>query len=147
LFDDTWMRDQGLISGDSYGDLRDLISQRVIISVGPDDTLTTAYTRMRAHGVSQLPVIESGELRGIIDEWDLLHAVNRDGASFSSRVRGIMTTALDTIESSQDISTLVTLFERDLVPIIMHEGRFVGVVTKIDYLNYLRKQFVAQTIR
>jgi cystathionine beta-synthase len=147
LFDDTWMRDQGLISGDSYGDLRDLISQRVIISVGPDDTLTTAYTRMRAHGVSQLPVIEGGELRGIIDEWDLLHAVNRDGASFSSQVRGIMTTALDTIESSQDISTLVTLFERDLVPIIMHEGRFVGVVTKIDYLNYLRKQFVAQTAK
>jgi len=147
LFDDTWMRDQGLISGDSYGDLRDLISQRVIISVGPDDTLTTAYTRMRAHGVSQLPVIEAGELRGIIDEWDLLHAVNRDGASFSSRVRSIMTTALETIESSQDISTIVTLFERDLVPIIMHQGRFVGVVTKIDYLNYLRKQFVAQTAK
>lgn len=140
LFDDTWMRDQGLLSGDSYGDLRDLISQRVVVAVGPDDTLTTAYNRMRAHGVSQLPVLEEGELRGIIDEWDLLNAVDRSGSVFSASVRGIMTTALETLDSSQDVSTLVPLFERELVPIIMHEGRFVGLVTKIDYLNYLRKR-------
>jgi cystathionine beta-synthase len=140
LFDDTWMRDQGLISGDSYGDLRDLISQRVVVAVGPDDTLTTAYNRMRAHGVSQLPVLEEGELRGIIDEWDLLHAVELGGTNFSSSVRAIMTTALETLDSSQDVSTLVPLFERELVPIIMHQGRFVGLVTKIDYLNHLRKR-------
>jgi cystathionine beta-synthase len=51
-----------------------------------------------------------------------------------------MTTALETVESSADVSNLVELFERDLVPIIMHEGRFVGLITKIDYLNYLRRK-------
>jgi cystathionine beta-synthase len=139
MFDDTWMRDQGLLGGEKYGDLRDLITQRVLVSVEPDDTLLIAYTRMRAHGVSQLPVLESGQLRGIIDEWDLLHAVSPDRGNFRQTVRGVMTTNLETLEASTDISALLSLFERDMVPIITHQGRFYGLITKIDYLNYLRR--------
>ncbi len=139
MFDDTWMRDQGLLGGEKYGDLRDLITQRVLVSVEPDDTLLIAYTRMRAHGVSQLPVLESGELRGIIDEWDLLHAVSPDKGNFRQTVRGVMTTNLETLEASADISALLSLFERDMVPIITHQGGFYGLITKIDYLNYLRR--------
>jgi hypothetical protein len=26
------------------------------------------------------------------------------------------------------------------VPIIVHEGRLLGLVTKIDYLNYMRRK-------
>lgn len=139
MFDDTWMRDQGLLGGEKYGDLRDLITQRVLVSVEPDDTLLIAYTRMRAHGVSQLPVLESGELRGIIDEWDLLHAVSPDKGNFRQTVRGVMTTNLETLEASADMSALLSLFERDMVPIITHQGGFYGLITKIDYLNYLRR--------
>jgi len=139
MFDDTWMRDQGLMGGEKYGDLRDLITQRVLVSVEPEDTLLIAYTRMRAHGVSQLPVLENGELRGIIDEWDLLNAISIDRGHFRHAVRGVMTTNLETLEASADLSALVTLFERAMVPIITHHGRFYGLITKIDYLNYLRR--------
>ncbi len=140
MFDDAWMRDQGLTQGEHYGDLRDLISQKVIISVEPSDTLLVAYTRMRAHGVSQLPVLEGQELRGIIDELDLLHAVQGDRLNFSRAVRDCMSTSLETLPPSADISALVELFERDLVPIIVDGGRLLGVITRIDYLNYLRRR-------
>ena len=140
LFDDVWMRDQGLIAGDHYGDLRDYISQKVLISVEPGDTLHTAYNRMRAHGVSQLPVLSGDELLGLIDELDLFRAVGTDRAQFSRQVRDVMSTNLETLPPSADSSALVALFERDLVPIIVHEGRLVGLVTKIDYLNYQRRK-------
>jgi cystathionine beta-synthase len=140
LFDDTWMRDQGLMAGTAYGDLRDLISQTVFVSVSPDDTLLTAYTRMRAHAVSQLPVLKDGELKGIIDEWDLLQAVGHDRSRFSAKAETVMTSSLETVDASADISQVVKLFERDLVPMILHQGRFIGLITKIDYLNYLRRK-------
>lgn len=140
MFDDTWMRDQGLLGGESYGDLRDLISQRIAISVEPEDTLLIAYSRMRAHGVSQLPVLERGELRGMIDEWDVLQAVNPGREHFARKVRDVMTTRLETLDAGSDVSELLALFERERVPIITHQGRFVGVITKIDYLNYLRRR-------
>jgi cystathionine beta-synthase len=134
------MRDQGLMAGTTYGDLRDLISQSVFVSVSPDDTLLTAYTRMRAHAVSQLPVLKDGELKGIVDEWDLLQAVGNDRSRFSSKAETVMTSSLETLDSSADISKVVGLFEKDLVPMILHQGRFIGLITKIDYLNYLRRK-------
>lgn len=140
LFDDTWMRDQGLLAGEHYGDLRDYISQKVPISIEPSDTLATAYTRMRAHGISQLPVVSDGQLLGIIDEFDLLNAVGEDQGQFSRMVRDFMSTNLETLPPSADPSALKSLFERDLVPIIVHEGRLLGLVTKIDYLNCLRRK-------
>ncbi len=140
MFDDTWMRDQGLLAGPVYGDLRDLITQKVMVSVEPDDTLLIAYTRMRAHGVSQLPVLEQGELVGLLDEWDVLQAVTPNKANFAHLVRGVMTTILETCDASADVSALLPLYERNLVPIVTHDGKFVGLITKIDYLNYLRRR-------
>ncbi len=140
MFDDTWMRDQGLIAGEHYGDLRDLITNKVSISVEPSDTLLIAYTRMRAHGVSQLPVLIGTELIGIIDEWDLLSAASPDKAQFSRNVQDFMSTQLETLHPSADPSALVPLLERNMVPIVVHEGRFIGLITKIDYLNYLRRK-------
>lgn len=140
MFDDTWMRDQGLLAGELYGDLRDYITNKVPITVEPTDTLHIAYTRMRAHGVSQLPVLDGERIVGLIDEWDLLQAVTPDRELFGRNVQDFMTTNLETLPPSAHPSELLSLFERERVPIIVDHGRFVGLITKIDYLNYLRRR-------
>src|SRR5712691_10650528 len=49
MFDDFWMAEQGFIHRPPHGDLSDLISHRYeageVISVGPTDTLLTAFKR------------------------------------------------------------------------------------------------------
>jgi cystathionine beta-synthase len=140
IFDDTWMRDQGLIAGERYGDLRDYITQKVPITVEPTDTLLIAYTRMRAHGVSQLPVLDGQRIIGLLDEWDLLQAVTPNRDQFARLVQDFMTTNLETLPPSAHPSELLSLFERERIPIIVDNGRFLGLITKIDYLNYLRRQ-------
>jgi cystathionine beta-synthase len=140
MFDDTWMRDQGLLTGEQYGDLRDYITQKVPITVEPTDTLLIAYTRMRAHGVSQLPVLAGERIIGLLDEWDLLQAVTPNRDQFSRQVQDFMTTNLETLPPSAHPSELLALFARERVPIIVDNGRFLGLITKIDYLNYLRRK-------
>ena len=49
-------------------------AEGAVISVGPDDLLNIAYTRMRLYDVSQLPVLEGAKIVGILDESDLLLA-------------------------------------------------------------------------
>ena len=53
-----------------HGDLRDLIARTPgdAVTVGPQDTLLTAYNRMRQADVSQLPVLDDGRLIGLVDE-------------------------------------------------------------------------------
>ena len=43
-----------------------------VIFVGPGDTVNTAYNRMRANEVSQLPVIDGTRVVGVLDEEDIL---------------------------------------------------------------------------
>src|ERR1700736_3595568 len=76
MYNDFWMAEQGFISRPPHGDLSDLISHRYeageVITVGPDDTLLTAFKRMRDADVSQLPVVDqSGRVIGIIDDSDV----------------------------------------------------------------------------
>ena len=60
-----------------------------VVSVAPDDTLLTAFQRMRLADVSQLPVLDGERLVGVIDESDLLLSVHdrrrRTSATRSTR--------------------------------------------------------------
>ena len=60
------------------------------MTVGPQDTLLTAYNRMRQADVSQLPVLDDGRLINLIDESDLAEAVEdrRTVARFDPAGRG-----------------------------------------------------------
>ncbi|HZR77802.1 MAG TPA: pyridoxal-phosphate dependent enzyme, partial [Chthoniobacterales bacterium] len=62
MYDDFWMADQGFIRRQPHEDLSDLITHRYeageVITVGPTDSLLTAYKRMRDSDVSQLPVVD-----------------------------------------------------------------------------------------
>ena len=100
MYNDFWMAEQGFVTRPSHGDLSDLISHRAekgeVITVGPNDTLLTAFKRMRSGDVSQLPVVNGeGRALGIIDESDLLVKVHHDPAHFNDPVQSAMTDRLE----------------------------------------------------
>jgi cystathionine beta-synthase len=51
-----------------------------------------------------------------------------------------MVRTLETIAPSAPIGDLLPIFQRDHVAIVAEHGHFVGLITRIDLLNYLRKQ-------
>ena len=55
-----------------------------MIKVNEDDTLLTAFKRMRADDVSQLPVMNENNLVGIVDEEDIMLSVYRNEQLFLS---------------------------------------------------------------
>ncbi|CAN5473007.1 pyridoxal-phosphate dependent enzyme [soil metagenome] len=145
MFNDFWMAEQGYGERPSKGDLCDLISHRAekgeVISVGPDDTLLTAFKRMRTGDVSQLPVLNGdGRAVGIIDESDLLVKVHRDPAQFNQLVSAGMTDRLETLSPAAHISDLLGVFDRGRVAIVMDGAKFLGLITRTDLLSYLRLQ-------
>jgi cystathionine beta-synthase len=143
LYNDQWMLDQGLLRRPRLGDLRDLISRRfdegAVVSVGPGDTLLTAFQRMRVAEVSQLPVLQDTRLVGVIDESDLLFKVHHAPGEFRSPVRSAMTTELLTIAPSAGLEALQRILDRGLVAIVADERGFYGLITRFDLLNHLRR--------
>jgi len=145
MFNDFWMIDQGFIERESHGDLQDLISRRhqeqATVTVAPDDTLLVAYGRMKLYDISQLPVLDAdGRVAGIIDESDILLAVFRDEAQFKKPVSSAMITRLETVQADQPFDALLPIFEHDHVAIVLQGERFLGLITRIDLLNHLRRR-------
>jgi cystathionine beta-synthase len=109
------------------------------VVVHPDDTLRTAFVRMRAADVSQLPIIENDNIVGLVDESDMLGALLEGSEkAFELPVKDVMVTRLETISADVPIRDLVPLFRNDHVAIVLDRGRFLGIATRLDLINYFR---------
>ncbi|MFZ5446666.1 MAG: pyridoxal-phosphate dependent enzyme [Myxococcota bacterium] len=142
-YNDYWMADQGFMQSVAYGDLRDLIGRKAeagaVVSVQPDDPLALVHARMKMADVSQLPVLDGPKLVGLIDESDLLLAAVEEGG-FKRPVREVMTSRLETVTPKTPVKSLMPIFERGLVAIVVDGEQFLGLVTRIDLLNWLRRR-------
>ncbi|WP_231848990.1 pyridoxal-phosphate dependent enzyme [Paramagnetospirillum magneticum] len=147
LHDESWLADQGLLQRDEHGDLRDLISRRhdegAAITVRPDDTLSTAYNRMRVNDVSQVPVVVGDRCIGLLDESDVLIALAEGKFGFDLPVRDAMTRKIETVTPQTPPERLLPLFDRGWVAIVVDGERFLGLVTRMDLLNHLRRKLAA----
>jgi len=107
--------------------------------VGADDTLLTAFQRMRVADVSQVPVLADDQVVGILDESDVLLHVYRQPDRFGDKVETAMTQRLQTLDPAASFSDLLAILNRDRVAIIVKDGRFFGLITRYDLLTYLRR--------
>ncbi len=144
MYNEYWMIDQGFTERESHGDLRDLISRRHVehedITVAGDDTLLTAYRRMKLYDVSQLPVVDDGRVIGIVDESDILLAVYDHGDRFADPVHPAMTTRLETVAPSAPLAALMPIFDKGCVALVRDGDEYFGLIARIDLLNHLRRR-------
>jgi cystathionine beta-synthase len=139
------MIQEGLLERVRSGTVCDLIARDLgsgeVVSVGPADSLQTAVRRMRAADVSQLPVLEGDKVVGLVDESDVLQALMGQGTRlrFDSPVSAVMSRQLRTVDADAPLDSLMPLFAENLVPIVLDEGRFLGLVTRVDLINHLRR--------
>jgi len=144
MYNDLWLRDLGFLETEQFGDLRDLIARPIsdheTITVLADEPVANAYKRMKLYDVSQLPVLDQdGGIVGIIDESDILLAVVNHKDSFDHSVSTVMVTELETVDVAAPVDDLIPLFEQGYVAIVKQSDKFLGLITRLDLLNYLRR--------
>src|SRR5687767_12485748 len=144
VYNDYWMLEHGFIERETYGDLRDLISRRhkehAVATVSADETVTAAYQRMKLYDVSQLPVLKDGRIVGIVTEEDILLEVYENPEHFREPVTEAMESKLVTVPPSAPLEKLKEIFERGMVAIVVDGDEFLGLITRIDLLNWLRRR-------
>jgi len=143
-YNDFWMEDQGFITREPHGDLRDLIGrphdELATVTVGVTDHLATAHNRLRNAGFSQLPVIDDGVLVGILTEDDIMRYAFQRPESFSDSVEGVMRRTFLRVACDTSVNNLVSMLEVRPYAAVMQDEEFLGLITRADVLNYLRRQ-------
>ncbi|MEE4296245.1 MAG: pyridoxal-phosphate dependent enzyme [Wenzhouxiangella sp.] len=144
VYNDHWMREHGLLAGSNHGDLRDLIARptasRDAVTVGHTESLANAYKRMMLYDISQLPVMDGDRIVGIIDESDILLHVYIDEGRFGEPVTEAMVTKLESVDYRAPLDDLLPIFDKDRVAIVMDDDHFLGLITRVDLLNHLRRR-------
>jgi len=144
IYNEYWLDDHGFVRKPETHDLRDIIARpyarHSAVVVGPDDTLQAAYWKMKMYDVSQLPVMQGEELIGIVAETDILLSVTARSGSFDLKVSQAMAKNLLTVDASASIDELLSVFNAGMTAIIVDGGAFLGLITPIDLLQYLRKR-------
>ena len=144
LYNDFWLEDQGFIRRKEHGDLRDLIGrphdERATITVGPTDILVTAHNRLRNAGFSQLPVMEEGKLVGIVTEDTIIQYVFNDPTLMNAPVGDAMESAFIQLPRETSVNNLVAMLHVQPYAAVMDGDHFLGLITRADVLNYLRRQ-------
>src|SRR5713226_553218 len=144
VYNDYWMLDQGFIQRERAGDLRDLIARRhrehAVATVNADETVLNAYQRMKLYDVSQLPVLKDGKIVGIVDEEDILLGVYDNPGHFRRPVSEAMGSHLVTVPPAATLEQLMEIFKRGMVAIVVDRDEFLGLITRIDLLNWLRRR-------
>ncbi len=144
VYNDYWMIDQGFLERERFGDLRDLIArrhwERAAVTVDASEPVLSAYRRMKLYDVSQIPVMQDGRIVGIVDEEDILLEVYSNPAHFNEPVTKAMASRLLTIAADAPMAQLMDIFKHGMVAIVMDGEEFLGLVTRIDLLNWLRRR-------
>lgn len=144
LYNDFWLEDQGFVARKSYGDLRDLIGrphgEHATITVGPSDVLATAHNRLRNAGFSQLPVMDGTKLIGIVTEDDIIRFAFGRPERFAEPVQQAMNATFLRVDKTTSINNLVSMLEVRSSAAVMDGEQFLGLITRADVLNYLRRQ-------
>ncbi len=142
--DDRWMRENGFeesaLELGTIGDVLRTLPPREVITIELAQPLGAAIQIFRETGISQLPVIDSGVLAGILTEADVLHVVVEGRASADSAIAEVMERRVSTVAIHTSADELPRVFDRGEVAIVLDdERRVVGILTKLDLIEYLTK--------
>ena len=143
IFNDDWMRENGFLEEQpGLGTVRDLLGARYrkkIVTVSPASTVKEAIDVLKSQDISQVPVVDAGKLRGIVQEVDLLRHLVSGKKTLDSPVGDLSEGDYATVTPDTKIELLQNALSDAKVAMVTEGEELVGIVAKIDLIDFLAK--------
>jgi cystathionine beta-synthase len=141
IFNDDWMRENGFLEDSpGIGTVRDLLQgKKPLITARPEARIRDVVDQMKELGISQLPVVEHGKMRGIVGEVDVLRALVSGGKTMESPIAEVVEDDYATVTPNTKLELLQGVLADAKVAIVEERDQVVGIVTKIDLIDFLAK--------
>lgn len=143
IFNDDWMRENGFLEEEpGLGMVADLLRNKSaeVIVAKTTDRVRDVIARMKAHGISQLPVMEEGKLMGAVAEVDLLRYLVSGEHSLDSAIGPLVESDYATVSPHTKIELVQGLLNEARMAIVIDGEGVTGIVTKIDLIDYLARR-------
>ena len=110
-----------------------------VLTIAADATVREAVALLAERRIGALPVLNGGEVAGIMSERDVIYCLRSDGAAVLDwPVERIMTSPAITVERDHNVMSALSLMTRRRIrhlPVV-EDGRIVGLVSIGDLVKY-----------
>ncbi|MDD9939335.1 MAG: CBS domain-containing protein, partial [Myxococcales bacterium] len=103
------------------------------------DRVRDVIATLKDHGISQIPVLKDGKLIGVVTEVSLLRYLATGEQSLNSTVEELVESDYATVSRNTSIESVYGLLGDARMAIVLDGEDLVGVITKIDVIEYLAR--------
>jgi len=143
VYNDDWMRNHGFLEDKTYGTARDILSSRngsyELTVVRKEDTVREAITIMNSKGVSQIPVLEKGNVIGSLTDSKLLSKLIDNPKLKDSPVSEVMEDAMKFVALDSTLDVLSSLVNKEKAVLVRDHLDQIHIITKHDILEAATK--------
>jgi cystathionine beta-synthase len=143
IFNDEWMRANGFLGEEGFaatiGDvLRAKGELPKLITLSPADSVRRAVELMREFQISQIPVVENGAIVGSINEVAVMQLIFDHADIVHGEVKAVMSRPFPLLDENEEVARAYKELSLGHAAVVVgHEGKAIGVLTKMDIINYL----------
>lgn len=147
VFDDKWMRENGFLettwSEVTLGEMLVLKASADLYTARVDERMIDVINVMKNHDISQVPAINPDDtLAGMVTEVDLLnHMLAADHTHQPDEtIRSIVQEAGAVYPPQTTLGDILPVVTEGQVILVMEEDKPIGILTKIDILDFIAQE-------
>lgn len=147
VFDDKWMKENGFLESEWEGiRLGEVLAEKPLpglVTASVSDRMTDVIGRLKAYDISQMPVLNpNGSLAGLVTEVDLLKHMLEAGHAHEpdETIEPIVQAIEYTFSIRANLEDVLPKFYETPVVLVVEEDRPVGILTKIDVLDFIARK-------
>ncbi|MDA7977893.1 MAG: cystathionine beta-synthase [Pirellulales bacterium] len=141
VFNDDWMRENGYLGEErkpaTAGDVIATLGDRPLLSLTPNHTVQDAIDMCRDKSISQIPIVEGGQVVGGIQEVALARQLHGGTDPRIVKLRDIQARPLPEVDALTSVDEVYRhLMAGSTGVLVRQAGEIVGIVTRIDLVNF-----------
>jgi cystathionine beta-synthase len=139
VYNDDWMRNHGFLEDKTFSTARDIIAQRNgsynIVSAQKTDSVKSAIGLMNKTSVSQIPVMENGEVIGCLTDNKLLARIIDNPTLKDAYVSDVMEDSMKFVALDSTLDVLSSMVEKEKAVLVRDNQNHIHIITKHDILE------------
>src|SRR5882672_11852696 len=145
IYNDNWMKENQFFEAQVYVRASEVVRDKVrrtdqLVSIPLGITVGDAVNLMRDHDISQVPVIEGGEVVGSMSETRILDILVANPQARMKPVAEYMERPFPVVADDSSLADVAKRMDRETPAILVRQPGGFDIITKSDLISFLTKQ-------
>lgn len=138
MFNDDWMRERGFLD-ENFKNAADVIAQhgdKNLVTCGSEELVSHAVAKMKAFGISQIPITKDGKFVGVVDDTNLYQQIIENSSLIDAPLSSVMRDPLPIVKGDATLDKISAQMNKETPAVLVDltDGKY-HIITRHDIIN------------